>query len=261
MSRTLQGNVHHIRDQTSTTYLVKASKFNRGISFTYDQDSATKECFCHQFPDSFDNSAVELMTCTFEEPSHLVPVRKCSIDKGDGQKWNDCAEVFDKDSESGEEKIEAEGKIRLRLRRPSYITGLKITSGQGHTRHKALKKLKLRYQQSLTETKYINREDKVKVFASYDWTELLYALDGNDINVMEGNLGYRHITVTFNPIMTDEIIFYISGSCMINEVELYDDCELSFFYQSTFKKQILPKIHPMIFLQRDCTWRTNLVDN
>ena len=214
---------------------MKASKFNRGISFTYDEDSPKKECFCQQFPDKFDNNAVDLLTCTFEEPSHVVPVKSCKIDKGD-KKWVKCAEVFDKDWKSGEERIEGEGKIILRLRRPGYITGVKISSAVGEDKWKALKKLKLRYQHGDYQTKYINRVDRVKVFAIWDWSELLYPLDGDQINVAEGNGndGRRHIMVTFRPIMTDEIMLFIdagSDHCLINEVEIYNDCKLTFFYQ------------------------------
>ena len=211
---------------------MKASKLSRGISFTYDEDSPTKQCFCQQFPDEFDNTAVDLMTCTFEEPSRVVPVRKCSIDTGD-KKWSECAEVFDKDWGNGEQKINEEGRIKLKLRRPGYITGLSIKSGKGHDRWQAVKGLKLQYQTGHYQTKYINRADRVKVFKYWDWSEVLYPLDGDNINVAEGNDGVRGITVTFNPIMTDEIILYISGSdhCMINEVEIYNDCKFTLFYQ------------------------------
>ena len=204
---------------------------NRGISFTYDEDSPNKECFCQQFPDKFDNNAVDLLTCTFEEPSHVVPVRKCKIDKGD-KKWENCAEVFDKNWNSGEQRINGEGKIQLKLRRPGYVTGVKISSGAGHDRWKALKKLKLRYQHGDYQYKYINSADRVKVFSTWDWSEVLYPLDGDEINVAEGADGRRNIMVTFAPIMTNEIMLFIDAGpdhCMINEVEIYNDCKLLIF--------------------------------
>ena len=214
----------------SCVRLCKASKFNRGISFTYDEDATTKECFCQQFPDGFDNNAVDLLTCLFEEPSHVVPVKQCLIDTGDDQ-LDDCAEVFDKQWSGGEQRINMEGRIRLKLRRPGYITGLRIDSGKGHDRWQAVKKIKLRYKHSHYQTRYINRKDKVKVFKVWDWSEIRYPLDGDDINVSEGTDGVRSFMVTFTPIMTDEIIVHISGSdqCMINEVEIYNDCKLPCF--------------------------------
>ena len=241
---------------------MKASKLNRGISFTYDEDSPTKECFCQQFPDEFDNSAVDLLTCTFEEPSHVVPVSKCKIDTG-GKKLSDCAEVFDQNWGNGEQKIEEEGRIKLKLRRPGYITGVKIYSGKGHDRWQAVKKLKLQYNDGLYQNKYLNRADKLKVFKIRNWEEILQPLDGDDINVAEGNDGNRLIMVTFTPIMTDEMILYISGSdkCMINEVEIYNDCKLPLScFSNKLVKLILPKIHPMIFLHRDFTLRTSLAE-
>ena len=94
-----------------------------------------------------------------------------------------------------------------------------------------MKKIKLRYKHSHYQTRYINRKDKVKVFKVWDWSEILYPLDGDDINVSVGTDGVRSFMVTFTPIMTDEIIVHISGSdqCMINEVEIYNDCKLPCF--------------------------------
>ena len=208
--------------------MLKVSKFNRGISFKPDEDSSTGECSCHQFPDEFDNFAVDKITCTFEEPSHVVPVKQCDIDlKGDGN-YIDCTKSFDRDWGEEAERVEDEGVMRFRLSRPTYITALKILTGFGksRTRWSAIRKLRLQYKETHFSHKDIDRAENVRLFQN-DWLERTHVLTGAEIDTTEGKDGLRNLYITFSPILTTEFKLFISGKswCWINEVELYNDCE------------------------------------
>ena len=126
-------------------------------------------------------------------------------------------------------RVESKGEMRLKLRRPSYLTALKILSGasSGRDRYNAVRNLKLQYRDGHYNYKYINREQNVQLF-SFDWVEVPYVRSGDEIDTTNGESnGLRTIYLKFHPILTDLLKIYISGTawCYINEVELYNDCK------------------------------------
>ena len=193
---------------------------NRGISWSYSEESSTGECTCHEFPDSFDNYVVDKITCIFEEPSHVLPVKKCKIDSnGDGD-FSDCSQAFNRNW-GDEERIDTEGVIRLSLTRPSHITAIKISSGNGgsNTRKNAVRKLKLQYRRTHYDYSFLDSSDKVKLL-EWDWAERPNAIDGNEITTADGIDGLKTIYVTFREAskMEKKLEFSILGLQKCGEV-------------------------------------------
>ena len=222
----MQGKVC-LRVLWSLILSTQTSKLNRGISFSSEEDSPTGDCFCHQFPARFDNDAVDKITCTFQESSHVVPVKQCKIDTNGDGKYVDCTASFDKDWGTGEEKVETEGVMRMYLDRPRYITGLKIYSAANRDRYHAVSKLKVQYRVGHYNYKYLSKENSVKLLSGWDWMVEAHALNGVEIDTTDGTYGMRTIYLRFDPILTDVVKIYLFGNteCFINEVELYDDCK------------------------------------
>ena len=211
----------------SKAFLWQTNPLSSGVSLTFNEfcPGCPGLCTCYTAVTAFDNTDLSTISCSLDQPM-VVPVEVCQK-RNYQEQVVDCNSLFDKKWGDTAEKVTISGKVMLRLKTASFVTGLKIQSAHGKNEARGIGKLRIHYQTGRSEW-ISDQEELVTNVISLNSLEVVGRWVKDSIDLAKGVT--EPIMIQFSPILTDNIhIFFLESQgdveISVNELALYNDCK------------------------------------